>query len=171
VNDTLLTAIQTTSFVLVGALSLRHLARKPARVVRAVLAAGLGAGASMHVVQVLEQGLLGSPGQPLAFEVFWTSLSIFDPLGAWLLNVRPRAGILVTLAIMVADVAVNLQASTHLGLFSPASWRLWSQILYALLALVVAPRIWAAANARTPCEDRASIAAVRHAGRNARERR
>jgi len=145
VNDAALAAIQTTAFVLVGGLSLRCLAHERAPVARAILAAGLAAGGVMHVVQLIERGLLVSSDQPLAFNLFWTSLAVFDPLGALLLNVRPRAGIVLTLAIMVADVAINLSAFAHLGLFSPASWRLWSQVIFALFAIVAAPRVWAAA--------------------------
>jgi hypothetical protein len=144
VNDASLSAIQTTAFVLVGGLSLRYQAHQGAGVVRAILAAGLGAGATMHVVQLIERGPVVHPDQPLAFNVFWTSLAILDPLGALLLNVRPRGGILLTLAIMIADVSVNLPAFARLGLFSPENWRLWIQILYAVFAFVVAPRIWAA---------------------------
>jgi membrane protein HdeD len=144
VNDAALTAIQTATFILAGGLSLRCLARESASLVRAILAAGLAAGGSMHVVMLIERGPIAASGQPLAFNVFWTSLAVADPLGALLLNVRPRAGILVTLTIMIADVSINLPASTHLGLFSPASWRLWVQTGYALFAMVAAPRIWAA---------------------------
>jgi len=145
VNDAALTAIQTTAFILVGGLSLRYLAREGAPIVRAILAAGLAAGGSMHVVQLIERGPVVFSDQPLAFNVFWTSLAVADPLGALLLNVRPRAGILVTLAIMIADVSINLPAFAHLGLFSPANWRVWTQIGFALFAMIAAPRIWATA--------------------------
>jgi hypothetical protein len=97
----------------------------------------------MHVVQLFERGLVVYSDQPLAFNVFWTSLAVADPLGALLLNVRPRAGILLTLAIMIADVSINLAAFGHFGLFAPANWRLWCQIGFALFALTAAPRIWA----------------------------
>ena len=142
-NDASLTAIQTGAFVIVGGASLRFLAREAAPVARSILAAGLAAGTCMHVVALLEHGLVGSPDQPVAFNAFWASLTLLDPLGALLLNVRPRAGILLTLAIMLADVSVNVRAFGRVGLLSSASWHLWFQIVFALYALGVAPRIWA----------------------------
>jgi hypothetical protein len=150
VDDAALSAIQTAVFLLVGGVSLRYLTGRGARVVRAILAAGLAAAGAMHVVVLLERGPVGSSDQPLVFNVFWTSLAVADPLGALLLNVRPRAGIVVTLAIMIADVSVNLPAFGHLGPFSPANWRLWVQIGFALFAMVAAPRVWAARPSAPP---------------------
>jgi hypothetical protein len=144
-NDALLTALQTAAFLAVGGLALRFASPRGAVVARAVLAAGLGAAALMHVVQLVERGPIGASDQPLAFNLFWTSLALVDPLGALLLTLRPRAGILLTLAIMGADVTVNLVALGHRSVLSPESWRLWVQMAYAALALAVAPRIWAAA--------------------------
>jgi len=99
----------------------------------------------MHVVQLVERGPLGVTDQPLAFNLFWTSLAVLDPLGALLLNIRPRAGIALTLAIMVADLSVNLPAFAHLGLLSPASFRLWFQGAFAAFAVVCAGRVWGSA--------------------------
>jgi hypothetical protein len=141
-NEASLTATQAAAFVLVGGLALRCPMRRGAPVIRAILAAGLAAGACMHLVDLVERGPLGSPHQPLAFNVFWTSLAALDPLGALLLITRSRAGIVLTLAIMVTDVSVNLAASDHIT--ASANWRLWSQVAFAAFALVGAPRVWAA---------------------------
>jgi hypothetical protein len=148
VNGAWLIAIQAAGFVLVGGLSLWHMAGRGARVVRAVLAAGLAAGACQHVVMLIERGPVSLPDQPVAFNAFWTSLAVLDPLAALLLNYRPRAGILLTLAIMIADVSVNVRAFARFGLLSPANVGLWMQAVFGLFALVMARRIWAAGSVR-----------------------
>jgi hypothetical protein len=47
-------------------------------------------------------------GQPWLSAAFWTALTVLDPLAAVLLFLRPNAGVLATLAIMLADVPHNL---------------------------------------------------------------
>ena len=44
---------------------------------------------------------------PIATALYWSSLTFFDPLAAALLFVRPRAGIVLTIAIIASDVAHN----------------------------------------------------------------
>jgi hypothetical protein len=147
VSPTLLVAIQSGVFVLAGGVTLVACARRGAPVVRALLAAGLGAGASMHIVALAEDGLHGISGQPLAFNLFWASLAVLDPLAALLLNTKPRAGIAMTLAIMLCDVSVNAAAFGHAGDFEPESWRLGSQVAFGLFAAAAARRVWSAAPA------------------------
>jgi len=89
-----------------------------------------------------KRGPVALPNQPLAVNVFWTSLAVFDPLGALLLNVRPRAGIVLTIVIMTADVSVNVIAFRHFGLLSLLNFGLWLQAAFCLFALLCAPHVW-----------------------------
>ncbi|MDP9512837.1 hypothetical protein Q7O56_27785 [Pseudomonas protegens] len=64
-----------------------------------------------HLRAALDHGLLWDYGYGadtlLASRVFWGALSFFDPLAALLLWVRPRWGVVLTLAIIVLDVVHN----------------------------------------------------------------
>jgi hypothetical protein len=70
-----------------------------------LLAAGLN-----HACDIWRGGWLPYRFAPLPMNVYWTSLAVFDPLAAWLLWRRPRAGLSLTLAIITSDVAVNSYA-------------------------------------------------------------
>ncbi len=45
---------------------------------------------------------------PSASAIYWSSLTVLDPLAVILLLVRPRAGIAMTAAIIVSNVIHNL---------------------------------------------------------------
>ncbi len=79
--------------------------------IRLVLALCLLAATFNHLRAALDHGLLWDYGYgvdtPLASRAFWGSLTLFDPLAALLLFVRPRWGLLLTLAIIVLDVVHN----------------------------------------------------------------
>jgi hypothetical protein len=64
-----------------------------------------------HARAIAEHGLLWDYGYgsdtALASKIYWGLLTLLDPLAALLLFVRPRAGIAVTVAIIVSDVLHN----------------------------------------------------------------
>ncbi|MCY7262034.1 hypothetical protein [Pseudomonas protegens] len=64
-----------------------------------------------HLRAALDHGLLWDYGYGadtlLASRAFWGALTFFDPLAALLLWVRPRWGLVLTLAIIVLDVVHN----------------------------------------------------------------
>jgi hypothetical protein len=141
-----LLAIQSLAFVAAGGATLRARVEHGARWSRAILAAGLAAGAMMHVVALIERGWGAHDGQPIAFRAFWASLAIFDPLAAVLLTARPRAGIALTIVILAADVGINSVAFRDL---SPAeNWPLWCQCIFGLFAVCTAPAVWRSAATR-----------------------
>jgi hypothetical protein len=67
-------------------------------------------GGAAHLENVWRAGTLPLPAQPLAFNVYWTLLTVVDPVAAVLLVVRSRAGLLLAGAITASDVAVNAYA-------------------------------------------------------------
>jgi hypothetical protein len=83
--------------------------RRGSLVVRSIWAACLLLAAANHARILLQHGLFwdyGGVGWGSA--VYWSSLTILDPIAAALLFVRPKAGIISTIAIIVTNVAHNL---------------------------------------------------------------
>jgi hypothetical protein len=124
----------------------------PERLIRIVYALCLGAATINHVRVVLAHGWLPEH-LPWPSAVYWSSLTFFDPLAAVMLFVRPRAGIAMTAAIIVSDVAHNLwfmAAYPLSGSFLKDltdSGAVMSQIAFLLFVAITAPMAW---RARTP---------------------
>jgi hypothetical protein len=80
-------------------------------VIRTLFAACLLAATFNHARTILEHGVLWDYGYgnkiALASRLYWAALTILDPLAAVLLFVKPKAGIWLTVAIMVSDVIHN----------------------------------------------------------------
>jgi hypothetical protein len=84
--------------------------------VRIVFALCLAAASIVHVNDVWQHGWFPYRFAPLPLNVYWTVLAFLDALAALLLLVRPRAGLVLTLLIIVSDVALNVFARSYLGL-------------------------------------------------------
>jgi hypothetical protein len=117
---------------------------KRADILRAVYALCLVGGTSTHLLTVLRHGLFWDyGGVPQASAVFWTSLTLIDPLVILLLFVRRNLGIAATIALMIADVTHNLwivsQVSPPLLEGIARSWPLQSQIAFLIFVLATAP--------------------------------
>lgn len=109
-----------------------------AHIARLVWALGLLVGASTHVAAIFRCGLC-SAGVPIPTVVFWNALTVLDPLAAVLLFVRPRAGVVLTVAIMVADVAHNVWAFTAMPMIV---WPVVLQAAFLAFVVVAAPIVW-----------------------------
>ncbi len=80
----------------------------PGTRIRATYAVCLCGGTLTHAATFFTCGLLCSyGGVPIFTRAFWTSLTFLDPLSAVLLFARPRVGLVLTLLIMLTDVANN----------------------------------------------------------------
>jgi hypothetical protein len=83
-------------------------------IVRSIWAACLLIGGANHARTLLQHGLLWDyGGVAWGSAAYWSSLTILDPLVAALLFVRPRAGILSTIALIVTNVIHNLAVTAH----------------------------------------------------------
>lgn len=91
-------------------------------------------------------------GVPIASAIFWNSLTILDPLAIALFFVRPRFGVVLTLAIMVADVAHNVWAIAALDVMV---WPVVAQALFLIFVLATAHLIWR--DAASPAVDPAQL--------------
>ncbi|MDG1332798.1 MAG: hypothetical protein P8P74_10730 [Crocinitomicaceae bacterium] len=102
-------------------------------------------GTSTHVSWAINNGFLSENyNAPLPNMIFWDSLTFLDPLAALLLFVRPKAGLILTLFIILADVAHNNLFyfeelyTTGLGLsdWITKYWMILGQLLFAVFALL-----------------------------------
>ena len=83
--------------------------RRASLIVRSIWAACLLLAGANHGRLLLQHGLFwdyGGVGWGSA--AYWTSLTILDPIAAALLFIRPKAGIMATIAIIVMNVVHNL---------------------------------------------------------------
>ncbi|HEY0149522.1 MAG TPA: hypothetical protein VGB70_11040 [Allosphingosinicella sp.] len=83
-------------------------------IVRSLWAACLLIGGANHLRILIQHGLFwdyGGAAWPSA--VYWTSLTLIDPLVAAALFVRPRAGIVATVALIATNVAHNVGLTAY----------------------------------------------------------
>ncbi len=105
------------------------------RVIHLLWAAGFLVGTITHVVDLVLGGLDVYAGHPAGVRAFWVALTVVDPLVVTLILLRRRSGVVLGVAVMVADVAVNgsVLAATGDGLAG-----LVPQSLFAVLVLLTA---------------------------------
>ena len=79
---------------------------------------------------------------PWWMNVYWTSLTILDPLAILLLLFYLRPGLFMYFVIMVSDVVINLYANhTYWHIPLPDNFFLLCQVLFLLFLCVTAPFI------------------------------
>ncbi|MEH6756460.1 MAG: hypothetical protein V7676_02985 [Parasphingorhabdus sp.] len=79
------------------------------RIIRSIWAACLFLAGINHARILLQHGLFWDyHGASLASAVYWSSLTVIDPLVAVLLFVRPKIGVPATVAVITTNVAHNL---------------------------------------------------------------
>jgi hypothetical protein len=90
------------------------LVRRGSLIVRSIWAACLLVAGANHARALLQHGLFWDYGEVgWGSAAYWTSLTILDPIAAALLFVRPKAGIVLTIAIIVTNVVHNLTLTTR----------------------------------------------------------
>jgi len=105
-----------------------------ARAVLGLLVAGLLVGTATHLENIARAGFVPRPELPLGCNLFWSALVLLDPLAIGVLLLRPRAGVLLVLAIMAADLTVNV---AYLGM----TWPVVAQVGYALVGCLAWPLV------------------------------
>ncbi len=112
------------------------------RLIIAVYIIALAIGTWTHVRDIIDGGVFPYRYAPLWLNTYWTALTLFDPLAIMLLCTRLRFGVILTLAIMLTDVAINSYATA-------AIWKIpFAENIYLLLqaaflafVLLTAPRL------------------------------
>jgi hypothetical protein len=108
----------------------------------------IGAGMN-HAYDIWQGGWLPYRAAPAPINLDWTSLALFDPLAAVLLWWRMKAGLVLTAAIIISDVAVNSYGRYVLGYsgwYSDVSIQL--QTLFLGFVLGSLPFAWSRTNER-----------------------
>jgi hypothetical protein len=93
----------------------RRALSRPIRVIQIVWIAGFLIGTTTHVVDLVLGGGDVYGGYPAGVRLFWVSLTLLDPVTAVLIAVRHRAGVVLGVLVMVADVTLNWAVFAGLG--------------------------------------------------------
>ncbi|SMB86550.1 hypothetical protein [Deinococcus hopiensis] len=78
-----------------------------ARIIIALYAVCLSGATVVHLLDLWHGGWLPYHSAPKTINLYWSLLSVFDPLAVVLLYWRPRFGLLLTLVIIISDVCIN----------------------------------------------------------------
>lgn len=125
--------------------------RRASLIVRSIWAACLLIGGANHARALLQHGLFwdyGYGGNAWPSAVYWSSLTIVDPVVAALLFFRPKIGIAGTILLITTNVIHNLAVTAHYApqgefltraLYSPI---LLSQIGFMLFVAATARIAW-----------------------------
>jgi hypothetical protein len=112
------------------------------RAILLLLSLCLVAGGSTHVIDIVRGGFLPYDYVPFPINLFWTSLAVLDFTAALLLWKRRNAGVLLTMAIMCADVSINSYASYGLGIPFASFAPLQVQSIFLGFVLGTSAFIW-----------------------------
>lgn len=97
-------------------------------------------GTTTHTADLILGGVDVYGGFPPGVRLFWVTLTVLDPITAVLIILRRRAGIVLGIAVIVADIAVNWSVFVLLG---GLSWfGVINQSLFAVLILATARPLW-----------------------------
>ena len=97
-------------------------------------------GTTTHTADLIVGGLDVYGGFPPGVRLFWVTLTVLDPITAVLIILRRRSGIVLGIAVIVADIAVNWTVFVLLG---GLSWfGVINQSLFAVLIVVTARPLW-----------------------------
>ena len=101
-----------------------------------------GYGAAVHVVQLGAGGLHPYPWAPTWLAIYFTSLTLADPMAAVLLCLRRTSGLYLGAAVLVTDALANGYAIYELD--GGTAMARASQVIISLMAvasLALAPRV------------------------------
>ncbi|WP_163542023.1 hypothetical protein [Occultella kanbiaonis] len=77
------------------------------RVIQAVWILGFLIGTGTHIADLVGAGTDVYSGFPTGVRLYWTSLTVLDAATLVLIAARRRAGVVLGVAVIVTDVAVN----------------------------------------------------------------
>ena len=99
-----------------------------------------------HAMDIISGGLFPYTkkwGTPEIFNLFWTSLTILDPLAILALLLNVRAGYIFAIVIMFFDVPINLYVNQkYWSLPIQENYALMMQIAFLLFLLSTVRRVW-----------------------------
>lgn len=80
------------------------------RAVISLLVAGFLIGTTTHILHLVNVGWVVFETAPAWMNVYWTALTVLDPIAAMMLVRHRRVGLALGILIMVSDVALNSYA-------------------------------------------------------------
>ncbi len=99
-----------------------------------------------HIMDLVSGGLFPYTkkwGTPESFNLYWTSLTILDPLAIAALIINVRVGYIVALCIMFIDVPINLYTNAyHWSLALHKNYVLLMQMAFLIFLLFTVRRVW-----------------------------
>ncbi len=114
------------------------------RIIFAIYILGFTYGTRNHIVDICNDGLLGYTYVPLPINIYWTSLTVLDPLAIILLLFSPHSGMVLSMFIMATDIAINMSVGLYYyfqtGIFTLD--RLHLQICFGIFIFVTVPIAW-----------------------------
>jgi hypothetical protein len=110
--------------------------------VRAAWIVGFLIGTTTHVADLVLGGTDVYAGFPLALRIFWVALTVVDPLVVVLLAFGRRAGVVLAIAVILVDIAVNWTVFATIG--GLGVFGVVNQTLFAALLVGTAPWLWRA---------------------------
>ena len=123
------------------------MAQKRSLVLRTIYALCLLGATYNHWTAIYQHGFNWDyGGVPKASAAFWTALAFLDPAIVALLFIRPKTGVVATIAIMIFDVIQNVWIQAHY--FAPLllaladSPQVIEQIVFMIFVVITAPFAW-----------------------------
>lgn len=110
------------------------------RAFQVVWVIGFLVGTTTHTADLIIGGSDAYGGFPLGVRLFWVTLTILDPVTAALIIFRRRSGIVLGVAVIIADIAVNWTVFVAVGGLS--FFGVISQSLFAGFIFVTARPLW-----------------------------
>ena len=110
--------------------------------IRIVYTFCLAVGTYNHAVILIRHGWdWNYGGMPIGTVVFWTSLTLLDPLVAILLFLKPKPAVITLVILMVSDVANNTWVMLKYG---GEGWMVASQWIFLAFVLITIGFVWRA---------------------------
>ena len=106
----------------------------------AVWVVGFLIGTASHIIDLVAGGTETYAAFHVGLRVFWISLTVLDPLTAALLIMRRRVGIVLALAVILADIAVNW--TVYLTIADNPFFGVVNQTIFAIILLTTTPILW-----------------------------
>ncbi len=116
-----------------------------AKILLIFLSVLLGAATWNHLRDLIIHGMLPYStlyNAPMILNIYWTSLTLLDPIGVVLLLTKPRFGLWYVTVLITTNVIINSCASyPYFNLTVLNNSRLHQQMAYGILMLIATPLI------------------------------
>jgi hypothetical protein len=110
------------------------------RVIQVIWILGFLIGTTTHVIDLVSGGLDTYAGFPTPLRAYWISLTLLDPVTVILVFRRRRAGVVLGLAVILSDIAVNWTVFLTIG--GHPLFGVVNQTVFAIVLVATAVPLW-----------------------------